>query len=297
VDTRILLEERVRDRIFVKTATLPSAQMMANYDRLEFDVTVNCPYRNVFACSEWDRIAHIEVCTSTTVNPCAERRELVRWITPYWRRGERRWVMDASPLMGYIKDGGLQYFRIAMGPSWERATERDVRVALRLSNSGSGQRAIAVRRTFSGGNFNAEYNDREAIRFTPPSSAKKVVLVVILSGHGQDSTTNCAEWCDHRHQFSVNGVDLVEIRHEGQIGSAGGCGPAAAKGASPGQYGNWAPERAYWCPGLPVDHKVFDLTSMVNLGQENQLEYSANLRGSAPAGGNISLNSYVVWYE
>ena len=297
VDTHVLLEDRVTSRIFVKTATLPAAQMMAGYDTLEFDVTVNCPYRNVFACSEWDRIARIEVCTSTTANPCAQRRELVRWITPYWRRGERRWVMDASPLMGYVKDGGLQYFRIEMGPGWERATARDVRVSLRLSNSASGMRAVGVERTFSGGGFSASYNDREPMRFTPPAGAKKVELIVILSGHGQVEGNNCAEWCDHRHQFAVNGQNLKEIRHEGQIGSVGGCGWAAAKGASPGQYGNWAPERAYWCPGLPVDHKVFDLTSMVNLGQENQLTYGANYRGGTPAGGSISLSTYVVWYE
>ena len=158
-------------------------------------------------------------------------------------------------------------------------------------------RAVGVERAFTGGGFNASYNDREAFKFTPPSTAKKVELVTILSGHGQDETTNCAEWCDHRHQFVVNSENLEEIRHEGQIGSTGGCGWAAAKGASPGQWGNWAPERAYWCPGLPVDHKRMDITSKVNLGQENTISYTANYRGGEPGGGNISLNTYVVWYE
>lgn len=298
VNTHLLLDERVTSRIFVRTATLPTANEMSNFDTLEFDVTVNCPHRNVFGCSEWDRIARIEVCTSTTVeSPCSKRRELVRWITPYWRRGERRWIMDASSLMGFVKDGGLQYFRIEMGPGWERGTARDARVSVRLSNSEKGMQAVGVERAFTGGGFNANYNDREAFKFTPPSTAKRVELVSILSGHGQDETTNCAEWCDHRHQFVVNNQNLEEIRHEGQIGSTGGCGWAAAKGASPGQWGNWAPERAYWCPGLPVEHKRMDITSNVNLGQENTITYTANYRGGTPAGGNISLNTYVVWYE
>lgn len=294
VETIVLLEDRVTDRVFDVDATLPSAAELEAYDTLEVDVTVNCPHRNVFACSEWDRIAHVWVCEDAE---CMSRKELVRWITPYWRRGERRWVMDASALMALVKDGGAQRFRIEMGPSWERATERDVRVALRLSNQSKGSRMVGADYAFGGGNFNEEYNTREPFSFTPPATATKVELVVILSGHGQAGNTNCSEWCDHRHQFAVNGTDLEEIRHEGQIGSEGGCGPAAARGVSPGQYGNWAPERAYWCPGLPVDHIVVDITDRVTLGQANELTYSANYRGGAPGGGNISLSSYVVWSE
>ena len=139
------------------------------------------------------------------------------------------------------------------------------------------------------------YNMRDPFSFTPPADATRVELVLILSGHGQAGMTNCSEWCDHRHQFGVNGTDLPEIRHEGDIGSAAGCGPAAAFGVSPGQWGNWAPERAYWCPGLPVDHIVVDITDQVTLGQANDLTYSGNYRGGAPGGGNISLTSYVTW--
>ena len=298
IQTYELLNERVTQRVFVKTATLPDAAEMKDINTLEFDVTVNCPHRNVFACSEWDRIARIEVCTSTTVEPCSKRRELVRWITPYWRRGERRWIMDASSLLGYIKEGGLQYFRLEMGPSWERATSRDARIALRLSKSSDSLKAVGAVRAFTGGGFGDKYNDREPFVFTLPSQASKVSLVSILSGHGQDSNTNCAEWCDHRHQFEINGTSLEEIRHEGnRIGSADGCGWAAAEGASPGQWGNWAPERAYWCPGLPVEHRVRDLTNYVTLGEENTLTYRANYGGGPPAGGSISLSTYVVWYE
>lgn len=294
VETFVLLDDRVTERQIDVDVTLPSAAEMEAYDTLEVDVSVNCPHRNVFACSEWDRIARIDVCEDAE---CTARKELVRWITPYWRRGQRRWIMDASALMGLVKDGGAQRLRIEMGPTWERATARDVRVALRLSNQGKAARAVGAEYAFGGGSFDADYNTREPFTFTPPATAKKVELVVILSGHGQDGNTNCSEWCDHRHQFAVNGADLEEIRHQGQVGAEAGCGPAAARGVSPGQYGNWAPERAYWCPGLPVDHIVLDITDQVNLGESNALTYSANYRGGAPGGGNISLSTYVTWSE
>ncbi len=289
-----LLNGRVSERVFDVDATLPSASELSAYDSLEFDVSVNCPHRNVFACSEWDRIARISVCLDSE---CMARQELVRWITPYWRRGERRWVMDASSLLGLLKNGGGQRFRIEMGPSWERATERDIKVVLKLASRSRGVRATGAERAFGGGNFNEEYNTREPYTFTPPATATKVELVVILSGHGQADSSNCAEWCDHRHGFSVNGNALDEIRHEGTVGAEAGCGPAASQGVPPGQFGNWAPERAYWCPGLPVVHRVIDITEHVTLGQANTLTYQANYRGGAPGGGNISLNAYVSWSE
>ena len=67
-------------------------------------------------------------------------------------------------------------------------------------------------------------------------------------------------------------------------------------GVSPGQFGNWAPERAYWCPGLPVAPIHIDLTDAVNLGVENQLDYEATLGANIqPRGGDIALSAYVVY--
>jgi hypothetical protein len=292
VEERVLVDEVVTERIFTRTATLPG---LSAYDTLEVDVRVRCRARNVFACSEWDRIARVEVCLDPT---CDARRELVRWITPYWRRGERRWVIDASALLGLLGDGGARRFRVVMGPRWERKTPRDVRVALRLSNRGKDARAAGAVRAFTGGSFDIAYNaSQPPFAFTPPASARRVEVVYLLSGHGQARGSNCAEWCDHRHQFAVDGTLLPEIAHDGAVGSRGGCGERARDGVPPGQWGNWAPERAYWCPGLPVAHGRLDITELVTPGRTSTLTYSASLGGGAPGGGNISLSAYVTWFE
>jgi hypothetical protein len=281
-------------RILTTTANLPSAAEMAGFDTMEFDVRIVCHERNVFACSEWDRIANIKLCSDPS---CTTQSELVRWITPYWRRGEQRWVIGASALLGMVKNGGAQTIRMELGPEWERPTPWEVQIYLRLANKNVGSHSVEAVRAFTGGVFDATYNTRKPVLFTPPASATKVELVVILSGHGQVNGNNCAEWCDHRHQFTINGRDLTEIRHQGTPGSDDGCGPAAALGAPPGQWGNWAPERAYWCPGLPVEHMRIDLTADVTLGAENTLTYSGNYAGRAPAGGDIALESYIVYSE
>lgn len=306
VETIVLRDERITERIFEVEAELPEGAALETYDTLEFDVTVNCTFRNLFACSEWDRIARIEVCPSgqCTCPPdtpdCSNgdlRREVVRWITPYWRNGWRRWVMDASDVMSLLGDGGTTRFRVEMGPSWERPTEREVRIAVRLSNQNRADRSRGAELAYRGGNFNATYNDREPYRFTPPATARRVELVAIISGHGQDPQTNCAEWCDHNHTFSVNGEALPRIEPGPGTRSFRGCAERADEGVPPGQGGNWALQRSYWCPGLPVDRQVIDITDQVTLGEENTLDYAADLRGGDPGGGNIDLSAYVVWYE
>ncbi len=296
--TAELLDAEVTARVHQLEATLPTGAEMARFDTLELDLTDVCRERNVFACSEWDRIARFDLCLDEA---CTERRELIRWITSYWRRGEQRWIMDASPLLGLLSDGGHRRFRLELGPEWERPTPRVIRAVLRLSRTG-GLRSAGAVRVFTGGRFEqsgeANYNNREPVAFTPPATAQRVELVLLLSGHGQVQPSNCAEWCDHRHRFTVNGTALPEVRHEGRVGSIGGCGPASARGVVPGQWGNWAPERAFWCPGLPVEPIRLDITELVRLGEENQVGYSATVPGTIVLpGGDIALSAYVAWFE
>lgn len=290
-----LLEDTVTDRVFVEAVTLPDAATMAAFDTLEVEVEVECTARSPFECSEWDRIARVEVCLDAE---CAERREVVRWITPYWRRGRRHWSIDATPMLGLLLEGGERTFRIEMGPSWERATPRRARIALRLGDRDREQKPVATVPAFGGGRFDETYNDREPVAFTPPADAGRVELVVILSGHGDDDVSRCAEWCDHRHEFAVNDAPLDRIAHGGEVGTTAGCALRADEGIPPGQWGNWAPERAFWCPGLPVDAIRIDITDRVTLGQENTLTYAGGVGpSSTPGGGNISLSSYLVYYR
>jgi len=297
-----LVDETVTDRVFLKDVVLPDADAMGQMDTMEFDVAITCPHRNPFGCSEWDRIARISLCTefdSEDEESCVANTELVRWITPYWRRGRRRWVMDASPFMALMEGGGTQRFKIEMGPSWERATERHTAMSVRLSNRSVGYQSESVVRAFGGGNFNGEYNvGREPFVFTPPVDAKRVEIVSIVSGHGQTDGNGCAEWCNHVHRFTVNDAseDVREISYA-DIGDGVGCAARANEGVLPGQWGNWSQSRAGWCPGLPVETVRFDITEAVTLGAENSVVYVGSYRGGEPQGGNISMNTYVVWYR
>jgi hypothetical protein len=169
---------------------------------------------------------------------------------------------------------------------------------MRLRTRGGEPRATGGVLAFTGGTFDASYNAREPFRFTVPASATRVELVTILSGHGQTDGDDCAEWCDHRHVFSVNGTALAPIVHRGApIGTIRGCAERAGEGVVPGQGGNWSISRAYWCPGLPVEAERRDITELVTPGTEATLDYRASFATMEPRGGDIALSAYVVWYE
>lgn len=296
-----MIDEMVTSRVFNRDVTFPDAAAMAGMDTMEIDVEITCPHRNPFACSEWDRIALIRLCTeydAGDIETCTASSEVVRWITPYWRRGRRHWVMDASPFLGLVQEGGAQRFRIEMGPGWERGTERKATMSVRLSNKNKGMKSRSVERAFGGGGFNADYNStKEPFTFTPPTDATRVEIVTIISGHGQTDGDNCAEWCNHEHYFTVNGsTNRHEVTYV-DIGNPVGCAARADEGVVPGQWGNWSQSRAGWCPGLPVETVRFDITSEVTLGSENTLAYEASFNGNTPAGGDISKNTYIVWYQ
>jgi hypothetical protein len=207
--------------------------------------------------------------------------------------------MDASPLLGLMRDGGERTLRITTGPDWEEATPSDVRVALRLSRrDASTPLAADALLAFRGGAFDAAYNTgREPFAFTPPAGTTKVELVVIVSGHGQTETHNCAEWCNHEHDFTVNGDAMHHIGFPDEAGRTFGCAERAREGVPPGQWGNWAPSRAAWCPGLPVAARTFDITDDVTIGGANELVYRGSFMGGEPQGGTIDLSAYVVYYR
>lgn len=289
----LLEDETTTARTLDRTVTLPDAATMAGFDTLEVDVELTC-HLTPDGCSEWDRIAYVTLCDDAT---CASTQELVRWITPYSRPGRRRWLMDATPLLGLLADGGERTFRVIFGPDWEEPTEREVSVDLRLSDRSTPDAPIGAELAFRGGPFGADYNTgRAPFAFTPPAGTTRVELAVIVSGHGMEAD-NCAEWCNHVHTFDVNGAATHEIAFGDELGEPLGCAELASEGVPPGQWGNWAPRRAGWCPGLPVPTRRFDVTADVDLAGLNELAYRGSYMGGEPRGGTIDLSAYLVYYR
>jgi hypothetical protein len=266
---------------------------MAEFDTMEVVVNAVCGPSPGNDCGHWDYEAFVHWCDTATCG--GVQNEVFRWITPYARAGERQWVIDTTPMLGLVQAGGTQHFRFGMRWNMNPSTW-DIR--FRLRNSGRGMASKTVLPAFVGNDgFNDDYNDWPTFEFTPPLSTSKVELVALISGHGQ-ATGNCAEWCNHQHVFTVNGSAMHMREFPGQVIDLR-CAEAVDVGVVPGQFGNWTPGRAGWCPGQQIDPWIVDITDEVTLGQPNTIDYVGLFGGQPVTGdrGRILLSTYVVYYE
>ena len=143
------------------------------------------------------------------------------------------------------------------------------------------------------------------IEFTPPAGTTKVEIAGVISGHGFGSdTANCAEFCDHQHQFWVDEDDRQTKTHP-EAGSLMGCADQVSIGTIPNQSGTWIYGRGGWCPGMEVPVWRADLTDGVDLSGTNTLNYLGLMEGEiyhpVYTTGNfnprIDMRSYLVYYQ
>jgi hypothetical protein len=276
------------------TLTLPDAVTMATFDTLELDILMECPdtgSHEIGNCGAWDYLAHMYLWDAE-----GERwLEMGRFITTYHR--ESRWVVDATHALAWLKDGGERTIRYSWAPSWN-VQPTGVTLKVRLSDQGKGYKPDQAVELFTGGSFNAAYNDRDPVAVSIPADAARVELRSIISGHGQDGDNNCAEFCKHGHTFAVGASSYEQVYSV--AGTSQGCELDIGDGVVPNQAGTWWFGRGGWCPGQRVKPWIEDVTGDVTAGAEASFSYQASLNGDsslAGSAGNIVLSSWAVIYK
>lgn len=275
------------------TATFPDAETMAGFDTLEIDLTMDCsdPLGGEFGnCGEWDYLSHIHLLDEDGTTWI----ELARFITTYHRQG--RYLVDATPMLAHLWKGGPRTVRFVVSPPWNPQAYRTW-MQFRLSNQRRGVKPIAATPLFSGGDFNPSYNDAQSPIDVPiPSRAKRVVLWSIITGHG-GATANCAEFCNHEHELTIDGQSYLKTHAE--VGDDEGCVAQVDHGMVPNQGGTWWFGRGGWCPGQQVEPWLLDVTADVTPGTAATVSYRATFNGQTPPdnAGNIVMSSWLVAYE
>lgn len=269
---------------------LPSAVAMAGYDTLLVDVTQQCPDVNapeLGNCGASDYLAYLWVrddASGTWI-------ELARFVTSFHR--ETHWTVDVSPMLAHLRAGGMRHFKWEWAPSWNTQPTA-TKLSLRFSNRGKGYAPATAVPLFSGAAFNSTYNaTRQPIDVPIPVDARRVELFVLVTGHGEE-TYNCAEFCNHQHEFTVG---ARTYRKEFPMATTeSGCIAEVARGMTPNQGGTWWFGRGGWCPGQQVTPWIIDITGDVTAGQTAQISYRGLLNDGNPpdASGNIVLSSYLV---
>jgi hypothetical protein len=295
----LLLEEVSVGGRYDIQVDLPDAATMATFDTLEIDMTSACDEDPLnFACGEWDYNGGLYICDADDPTICDTI--FGRWVTTYGRAG--RWVWDVSPMMGLIAEGGTRTFQLH-NPNTYTTT-----LSFRFRNTGKGTRPVGAQYLWSGGSFNESYNENHPpLEVSIPADATRVELVIDVTGHGFGTEkANCAEFCNHEHEFTIND-SAVYIKDHPETKNTDGCRDQIAVGTVPNQYGTWWYGRGGWCPGMEVAVWSVDISNDVTVGQTNTIAYRGLLKGedyipepsgsSSGFGANIYLNSWLVYYQ
>ncbi len=288
------------------TVTFPDATIMTGFDTMELDMSFICNgHPDATGCGEWDYLAYAYLCdnddpATTDVDESLQCTEMGRFITAYARPG--RWVVDATPFLAELQGGGEHVIRV------DSANAPLISLDVRLSNQGKGYRPVSMQYRWAGGGFNADYNTgREAVTFTPPEGTQRVALWTLITGHGYgQDTENCAEFCNHQHQFTANSAP-GHLEEFTMAGTNYGCAEQVGEGTVPNQYGTWVLGRGGWCPGRGVDPWESDVTADLDLTGPNTLSYLGLFDGEpyVPVphdsgqgfGATIVANTWLVYYE
>lgn len=283
---------------------LPSAEEMSRFDSMALYLYTACPGHKQGrdeGCNEWDYAHHLMLCDEGSSTEC--NVEFLRYVTSYGREGE--WLTDVSPLLPLLKNGGKRAFQ------YKGANGYTLHGRLLLWNEGKSHRPVEARYLWGEGAvevpFDTSYNDgrHEAVSFEVKDlPSTRVELFASITGHGFGSTLeNCAEFCNHQHEFNLNGTEFTRD-HAGDLGKYG-CFDKVAEGVVPNQWGSWPFGRAGWCPGQDVKPWITDVSDALVSGQ-NTLTYRGLFRGDdyvpRPGGGgdyqpHVRVASWLVTYE
>lgn len=299
-----VLVHRVADAVEIKggepyTWTLPDAATMAEYDRLEVDMFIDCPgvgHPYVATCGEWDTVGSIFLCEDAECE--GDRRRVIKWITPYSAPG--RWVIDITPELLELAAGGELTFISAHGDNNVGQYTYRYTVDFRFSKAEDGLRPIGkaelIPRGGYGWNENYHANWPEGFSFTAPEGTQRTELYARISGHGAVEGSQCAEFCSFTHEFSVNGTPFA---HQYVQENVDRCAMLTDEGVTPNQGGTWFYDRSSWCPGWVIEEWREDLSAAVEVGAENSVAYDSWWginNPTPPPGGNMDARVEVVFY-
>ena len=239
----------------------------SNIEAIKMYVRLDCP---AGGCDPWDRFANILIKNSDA----NQWYEMARHITPYGvgnsqlPRGLEVDVTDFKSILTgnvelkiyaetWVSSGwviSLEFDYLSGTPDYKYYEITPVIQFNRNSLSGV---------PYGGENGNTQLDEvkfdlKKTITFG--SNIKSAHFRTIISGWGHATPADsdgraCAEWCFRTHKIKIDNSDKFS-HYMGPIGC--GSNPINNQG------GNWAPDRAGWCPGMVVPVRVDKFDSDVS---------------------------------
>ena len=254
----------------------PSDEELDNYNGMAIELLRGCPDANGNysdqGCDDYDRIARMYICDEDESN-C---NEIARWITPFDRQPHH--LTDISSFISMLRPGGNKIVKFQES-GWPNSL---LTMRFRLYHNTDRNETPKEFQSMWVGTipFNPDFdNNTPPIVFEVPDNAVKVEFVSYITGHGWGSngTYNCAEFCNSKHMFAVNGGVYEFETSYPEANDNDYCMELETiiQGVVPNQWGTWGYGRAGWCPGQDVHPIMTDITDYVSIGDENVMQYSA----------------------
>ncbi len=215
-------------------------ESIENYGRVTLQFKLSCPDGK---CDRWDRVGSMSLQNADQGQPL----ELLRFITPYGIGAN--WTYDLSDFLPLLH--GPANFRFFIdtwvGPGHPGGNGWMIEAELLYEKAAEGQPVASYVQpimTFEDVIYGDPLISTERKSQVPPlvgySSAQ---MRMVITGHGQGNSENCAEFCakSHRVQIGTYNYETTIWRDN------------CATTVDPNQKGTWQYPRAGWCPGDKVE--------------------------------------------
>lgn len=289
------------DTINVQSHTSTQLSNYGTYDSPAAFPTTNTTYRKINMtftlgkypcpagsqyCGDWDYTVQVFVITPT------DTMEIGRLITPYagisqfpmsWKH---RYVMDVTDYATILKNNAtirIKYSGYSGGFT--------ANVKFDFIEGTPPRNVVAIKRAWNG--YFAYGNPSQPIEsylnnraFQMPANAQAAALKIFLTGHGGNTSDNCAEFCQKYYQVKLNN-GLISQRNIWRDN----CG---SNNLYP-QTGTWLYDRANWCPGdivTPYLHNLNGLTANSNFNLD--VDFQPYVNNNTQAG--WEFEGQIVYY-
>ena len=296
------------DTIFIQAHDYVDMDWYGNYDAWANFPSDENTYRKILmhydmrcsssGCSGWDYTTKISLMKDNgevdeNGNPVfIHDQTLANVITPYgtYMQGSgsngfspnwvQRYTYDVTDFAPLLKDSVL--IRAFYG-GW--STGFNVTLNFEFIEGTPPRNVLDIQNLWSGSN---SYSDIQNILSDTlvfiPQEAKNSIMRVTISGHGQDGEFTPGV----DYTVSLNGENLYtqEIWRDD-------CGEVALYP----QGGTWVYDRANWCPGDKATTRDHELTSFIQTGQENLLDFNIYRPNWNPAEASYIYDAQLITFE
>lgn len=215
------------------------------------------------------------------------RYELARYITPYGinltqLNSPWTWTYDVSDYATLLHDS----VQLSAG-NWQELLD----VKFLMIQGIPPRDPIKVTNLYSGNFYygsvaTAIENGLPPKTFSVPANAASARVKFRITGHGEDASGNCMEFCQKNNYLYVNNV---------QRWSQSVWRNDCSKNPLQPQGGTWVYQRANWCPGAEVTTYDFELTPYIIPGDTVNLNHNCQPYSSS-GGANYVIEDQVITY-